>query len=103
MCLAGSGATQGGRECLHGVLAADFDQRVLAAHRSGFGLAFDRSRVGDLRPIAVDEGAVLFHRLDGRARFAQLGEFQLDFLFGNLGGRLRNGDILVAFDGESWE
>ena len=65
-----------------------------------FGVAFDLALVGDLRPVAIHQRTVFFHRLDGGARLAQLLDLLLELLFRDFDGRLVDGNDLVALDGE---
>ena len=98
--LSGLGATEGGRKSLDRVLAADFDQRVFICDRGGLGIALKLPGIGDLRPIAIGQGAVFFDGLNGGARLAQLPNLVLDLFFGNLDRRLVYNDALIALDGE---
>ena len=96
--LPGLGAAEHLGKRLDRIFAAHFDQRVLAFDGGSISLVFDFSRIGDLRPIAVHKRAVLFDRLDGGARLAQLGQLMLKLFVGDRSRRLLDNNILVAVD-----
>ena len=60
----------------------------------------DLAGVGNLGPVAVDEGAVFFDGLNDGARIAQLRHLVRELFLGDLDGGLVDGNLFVAFDGE---
>src|ERR1700733_12118596 len=95
------GAAQNRIEGFYGVLAANFDERILPGDRRRIGLALNLAGVGDLRPVAIDERAVFFDGLDGGARFAELGHLLLKFFVRQFSGGFFDRNVLVALNGES--
>ena len=69
---------------------------LLVARYLGFSLEF--AAEGDLRPVAVDEGAVFANWFHGGTGIADAVEFGVEFCVGEFGVRFWYMDILVSGD-----